>query len=85
MKLSARQVETAKSEINDQGYSVDWIELQQAHVDKNVIRGTYNHALYLDGRHDCRFYVVREIPSFESCRKSQIFQGYDHFNFFHRQ
>lgn len=29
-----------------------WIELQLAHVDKNAIRGTYNHALYLEGRRE---------------------------------
>lgn len=26
--------------------------MQLAHVDKNSIRGTYNHALYLDGRRE---------------------------------
>ncbi|KEY58966.1 putative prophage CPS-53 integrase [Serratia sp. DD3] len=25
---------------------------QLAHMDKNSIRGTYNHAKYLDGRHE---------------------------------
>ncbi|HAI0716669.1 TPA: integrase, partial [Escherichia coli] len=29
------------------GYNSNWIELQLAHVDKNSIRGTYNHAQYL--------------------------------------
>ena len=37
---------------NDQGFPADWIELQLAHVDKNVIRGTYNHAQYLEGRRE---------------------------------
>ncbi|EPE1857959.1 integrase, partial [Escherichia coli] len=27
-----------------------WIEIQLAHVDKNTIRGTYNHAIYLKNR-----------------------------------
>ncbi|HFF9685231.1 TPA: integrase, partial [Enterobacter cloacae] len=27
-----------------------WIELQLAHVDKNKIRGVYNHAQYIEGR-----------------------------------
>ncbi|HAO0764954.1 TPA: integrase, partial [Escherichia coli] len=27
-------------------------EIQLAHVDKNSIRGTYNHALYLEKRRD---------------------------------
>ncbi|MDM8924946.1 integrase, partial [Escherichia coli] len=32
------------------GFNSAWIEMQLAHVDKNAIRGTYNHAHYLDGR-----------------------------------
>ena len=35
---------------HDAGFNTDWVELQLAHVDKNSIRGTYNHALYLDDR-----------------------------------
>ncbi|MCY0622072.1 integrase, partial [Klebsiella pneumoniae] len=27
-----------------------WIEIQLAHVDKNSIRGTYNHDQYFSGR-----------------------------------
>ncbi|MBA1739844.1 integrase, partial [Escherichia coli] len=27
-----------------------WIEMQLAHVDKNSIRGTYNHAQYIENR-----------------------------------
>lgn len=37
---------------NDHGFHTDWIELQLAHVDKNSIRGTYNHAQYLEGRRE---------------------------------
>ncbi|HIH5690457.1 TPA: tyrosine-type recombinase/integrase, partial [Serratia marcescens] len=36
--------------LHEQGFSTTFIELQLAHVDKNTIRGTYNHALYLDDR-----------------------------------
>ncbi|EPI0663099.1 tyrosine-type recombinase/integrase [Klebsiella quasipneumoniae] len=36
--------------LHEQGYESVWIELQLAHVDKNNIRGTYNHALYLSQR-----------------------------------
>ncbi|MDK9606317.1 tyrosine-type recombinase/integrase [Lelliottia wanjuensis] len=35
---------------HDNGFNTAWIELQLAHVDKNSIRGTYNHAQYLDDR-----------------------------------
>ncbi|MBG0752207.1 Integrase [Pectobacterium carotovorum subsp. carotovorum PCCS1] len=37
---------------HEQGYNSAWIELLLAHVDKNTIRATYNHALYLDGRRE---------------------------------
>ncbi|MBG6242260.1 MAG: DUF4102 domain-containing protein [Candidatus Symbiopectobacterium sp. Dall1.0] len=43
---------TMSTILNDQGYNPDWIELQLAHVDKNAIRGTYNHAQYLEGRRE---------------------------------
>ena len=36
--------------LHEQGFNSAWIETQLAHVDKNAIRGTYNHAQYLDGR-----------------------------------
>lgn len=34
----------------EHGFESAWIEMQLAHVDKNSIRGTYNHATYLDKR-----------------------------------
>lgn len=37
--------------LHEKGFDSAWIELQLAHVDKNSIRGIYNHALYLEGRH----------------------------------
>ncbi|EKR0099332.1 tyrosine-type recombinase/integrase [Salmonella enterica] len=36
--------------LHEQGYESAWIEIQLAHVDKNSIRGTYNHAQYLPQR-----------------------------------
>ena len=41
---------TFSTRVHDAGFNTAWIELQLAHVDKNSIRGTYNHALYLDDR-----------------------------------
>jgi integrase len=41
---------TMSTILHEQGFNSAWIELQLAHVDKNSIRGTYNHALYLEGR-----------------------------------
>ena len=36
--------------LNEKGYDSAWIEMQLAHTDKNNIRGTYNHAQYLERR-----------------------------------
>jgi integrase len=41
---------TASTILNEEGLNHDHIERQLAHVDKNKIRGTYNHAEYLDER-----------------------------------
>ncbi|WP_410260931.1 tyrosine-type recombinase/integrase [Klebsiella pneumoniae] len=41
---------TMSTILHEQGYNTAWIETQLAHVDKNSIRGTYNHAQYIDGR-----------------------------------
>ncbi|EMT5584091.1 TPA: tyrosine-type recombinase/integrase [Providencia stuartii] len=37
--------------LHEKGFDSAWIELQLAHVDKNSIRGIYNHALYLQDRY----------------------------------
>lgn len=36
--------------LHEKGFDSAWIELQLAHVDKNSIRGIYNHALYFNNR-----------------------------------
>ncbi len=41
---------TLSTILHEQGFDSFWIEIQLAHVDKNNIRGTYNHAQYLDKR-----------------------------------
>lgn len=41
---------TLSTILHEQGYNSAWIETQLAHVDKNSIRGTYNHAQYMEGR-----------------------------------
>lgn len=43
---------TMSTILHEQGFNPAWIELQLAHVDKNSIRGTYNHAQYLEGRRE---------------------------------
>ncbi len=45
--------------LHEQGYNTAWIETQLAHLDKNAIRGTYNHGQYLDGRREMlQWYVI---------------------------
>lgn len=41
---------TLSTVLHEKGYDSVWIETQLAHVDKNTIRGTYNHAQYMDNR-----------------------------------
>lgn len=36
--------------LHEKGFDSAWFEMQLAHVDKNSIRGTYNHAQYLEKR-----------------------------------
>jgi len=43
---------TMSTILHEQGYNTAWIETQLAHVDKNSIRGTYNHAQYIDDRRE---------------------------------
>ena len=38
--------------MHEKGYNSAWIETQLAHIDKNAIRGTYNHAQYMDERRE---------------------------------
>ncbi|WP_353172515.1 tyrosine-type recombinase/integrase [Acinetobacter rudis] len=41
---------TASTLLHEMKFDSNWIELQLAQVDKNTVRGTYNHAQYLDER-----------------------------------
>lgn len=38
--------------LHEHGFNSAWIETQLAHVDKNSVRGTYNHAQYLEARRE---------------------------------
>lgn len=42
---------TASTILNEQGWKPDVIERQLAHVERNKVRGSYNHAQYLPDRH----------------------------------
>ncbi|EKS6643090.1 tyrosine-type recombinase/integrase [Enterobacter kobei] len=54
---------TMSTILHEQGFNSAWIELQLAHVDKNSIRGTYNHAQYLDGRREMMQWYADHIDS----------------------
>ena len=41
---------TMSTILHEEGFNTAWVETQLAHFDKNAMRGTYNHALYLEGR-----------------------------------
>lgn len=57
---------TMSTILHEQGYNTAWIETQLAHVDKNSIRGTYNHAQYLDGRRDMLQWYADYIGALEN-------------------
>ncbi|WP_439413078.1 tyrosine-type recombinase/integrase, partial [Enterobacter ludwigii] len=54
---------TMSTILHEQGFNTAWIEMQLAHVDKNSIRGTYNHAQYLDGRREMMQWYADYIDS----------------------
>ncbi|MEC5418473.1 tyrosine-type recombinase/integrase [Enterobacter hormaechei] len=43
---------TMSTILHEHGFESSWIEMQLAHVDKNSVRGTYNHAQYLSQRRE---------------------------------
>lgn len=54
---------TMSTILHEEGFDSAWIETQLAHVDKNSIRGIYNHAQYLDGRaRMLQFYAEQLYP-----------------------
>lgn len=54
---------TMSTILHEQGFNSAWIETQLAHVDKNAIRGTYNHAHYLEGRREMMQWYGNYIES----------------------
>lgn len=41
---------TVSTALNEMGYNRDWIEAQLSHADPNKVRGSYNHAEYVEQR-----------------------------------
>lgn len=52
---------TMSTILHEHGFESAWIEMQLAHVDKNSIRGTYNHAQYLEGRREMLAWYAQHI------------------------
>ncbi|SLO45813.1 tyrosine-type recombinase/integrase [Klebsiella pneumoniae] len=57
---------TMSTILHEEGFNTAWIETQLAHVDKNAIRGTYNHAQYLEGRKEMMQWYGDYVDSCES-------------------
>jgi hypothetical protein len=54
------------TELNGQGYNKDWVECQLAHGDENSIRGTYNHATYLNQRREMMQWWADRLEALET-------------------
>ena len=57
---------TLSTTLHERGYPSDWVETQLAHADKNTIRGTYNHATYLESRRDMLQWYADNLDSLAS-------------------
>ncbi|MEQ4661523.1 MULTISPECIES: tyrosine-type recombinase/integrase [Providencia] len=56
---------TMSTILHEKGFNSAWIETQLAHIDKNAIRGTYNHAQYMDGRREMMQWYADYIDELE--------------------
>ncbi|EGT0636985.1 tyrosine-type recombinase/integrase [Citrobacter freundii] len=65
---------TMSTVLHEEGFNTAWIETQLAHVDKNAIRGTYNHALYLEGRRGMMQWYTDYITS--NAKHNDVASGY---------
>ena len=63
---------TMSTILHEEGFNSAWIETQLAHVDKNAIRGTYNHAQYLEGRREMMQWYADNISSLAEVSFLQI-------------
>ncbi|WP_264865888.1 phage integrase central domain-containing protein, partial [Escherichia coli] len=60
---------TMSTILHEEGFNTAWIETQLAHVDKNAIRGTYNHAQYLEGRREMMQWYSDYLIDLHSVRR----------------
>ncbi|HCJ8987275.1 TPA: tyrosine-type recombinase/integrase [Escherichia coli] len=63
---------TMSTILHEEGVNTAWIETQLAHVDKNAIRGTYNHALYLEGRREMMQWYADYIGNIGRSRLTNV-------------
>lgn len=63
---------TMSTILHEQGFNTAHIELQLAHVDKNSIRGTYNHALYLEDRRKMLQWYADHLDGLRAQAKEKI-------------
>ena len=61
---------TMSTILHEKGYNSAWIETQLAHIDKNAIRGTYNHAQYMDGRREMMQWYADYLDALERVKRS---------------
>ena len=64
---------TMSTILHEEGFNSAWIETQLAHVDKNAIRGTYNHAQYLEGRREMMQWYGNYLDNLIVDRDSSIY------------
>lgn len=64
---------TMSTILHEQGFNTAWVEAQLAHADKNSIRGTYNHAQYLDGRREMLQWYADFMDALEN--SGNVFHG----------
>ncbi|MFI8383257.1 tyrosine-type recombinase/integrase [Pseudomonas sp. NPDC079086] len=69
---------TMSTVLHEQGYPSEWVETQLAHVDKNSIRGTYNHAQYLDGRRGMLQWYADQLELIDLGKGNSVGQGENH-------
>lgn len=60
------------TELNGRGYNKDWIERQLAHGDSDEIRGTYNHAAYVEQRREMMQAWADSIDALCAVEKSTV-------------
>lgn len=63
---------TLSTALNELGYAEDWIEAQLSHTDKNQIRGTYNHAMYVEQRTQMMQDWADMLDKWETQRVAQL-------------